>query len=154
MEKWPNAPATASQVALDYMLRQFVHNMVGGTDDPKFICTAAQQAAEALATHRAAVHAGADDPTDPLNDPWLRAKLECQVGTIGQLINAIWIGKGTDDRPSQANYCMNRFPSITKTNGQFHFYQPNFWATVTDKDFHCGEDEHFRSFFDLIEGFA
>jgi hypothetical protein len=49
---------------------------------------------------------------------------------------------------------MNRYPSITKHDGKWHFYAPDFWATITNKDFHCGEDEHFREFFSLLQGFA
>ncbi|HTL86944.1 MAG TPA: hypothetical protein VL856_17300 [Acidimicrobiia bacterium] len=154
METWPGAPATVSEIALDYMLRQFAFNQLGVKDgDPKFICNAAQESALATATHRATVHAGADDPSDPFKDPWLRAALQCQVGTIGKLITSIWIGKGTDDGRSKPNFCMNRYPSITKHDGQWHFYAPDFWATVTDKDFHCGENEHFQSFFSLLVGF-
>jgi hypothetical protein len=154
METWPGAPATASEIALDYMLRQFAFNQLGVKDgDPKFICIAAQQGALAAATRRATVHAGADDPSNPISDPWLRAALQCQVGTIGKLITSIWIGKGSDEGRNQPNFCMNRYPSITKHDGKFHFYAPDFWATVTGKDFHCGENEHFRSFFSLLEGF-
>jgi hypothetical protein len=133
-----------------------VHNQIDEFGDPKFICTGAQQGALAAAIRRTQVHAGADDPNDPTNDPWLRAGLECRIGTIGTLIRATWInGKGTEDKRNEANFCMNRYPSITKHDGRWHFYKPDpIWARFTDKDFHCGEDEHFRQFFSLIAGFA
>jgi hypothetical protein len=154
MERWDGSPP-ATEVALDNMLRQFVHTQVGETTtEPKFICYSAQQNALATAVRRSAVHAGADDPNDPANDPWLRARLQCSVGTIGSLISSIWIEKGTDGRKGQPNFCMNRYPSITKQGGTFRYYEADpLWATFTDKDFHCGEDEHFRQFFSLIAGF-
>src|ERR1041384_804310 len=127
------------------MLRQFVHNQFGDKDtDPKFICAASQRSALSQSIQRSVPHAGADDPTDALKAPWLRAGLQCQVGTIGRLLTSIWINKsGTDDPRSQPNFCMNRSPSITKHDGTFHFYQPDFWASVAEKDFHCGDNEHF-----------
>ena len=154
MESWNGEGATVSQIALDTMLRQWIHSMVPGfPTDHNFICTAAQGAALAAATRRSVVHAGADDPNNPLNDPWLKASLECHVGTIGQLITATWIPGGTDVQRDKPNFCMNRYPSITKHDGTWHFYVPDVWATLTDKDFHCGENEHFSQFFTLIEGF-
>jgi hypothetical protein len=156
METWPGAPWALSEIALDNMLRQWVHTMVGETNtEPKFICYAAQTNALAAATRRAVVHAGADDPTDLFSDPWVRAQYQCRVGTIGSLISSLWVEKGTDGPRYQPDFCRNRYPSITKHDGKFHYYEPdNFWATFTDKDFHCGEDEHFRQFFSLIAGFV
>jgi hypothetical protein len=156
METWSGASATVSEIALDYMLRTFVHNQFGGQDtDPKFICVGSQRSALSQSVRRATIHAGADDPSDVLKDPWLRAGLQCQVGTIGRLLSSIWIGKnGTDDRREQPNFCMNKYPSITKHDGTFHFYQPDFWANVTEKNFKCGNDAHFRTFFSLIQGFV
>ena len=136
METWTGDNMTASQVGMDYMIRQFFDHEIAGklgkTKIRNYPCYALQ---------RDAIEAQAKAEISP----FLQAQFFCQYGLFANLIRAIHV-----DDPADPSYCMNKAPSTRNFGGKAYYYSANGLAQTLDLNLGCGKEEHFKRFFGLF----